>query len=120
MQNHEELGHVILDEADAAQLLRVLYNGPKPARVHTLICICGAIGDLRTSPKAWNGWRILPHPVCPDCLARGTQSYEQKYFPVQAQDRFTQLVEQLTKKDGTHDYVSTYPQPAEICETVSA
>ena len=61
---------VVLDELDADRLLRVLYNGPRPAKVHTLICLCGAIADLRESPRAWNGWQILPTAKCPNCLAK--------------------------------------------------
>ncbi len=46
---------IILDEHDAVRLLQILYNGVKPQRVHTLICACGAMADLRETPSAWNG-----------------------------------------------------------------
>jgi hypothetical protein len=62
---------IVLDELDADRILRFLYNGHRPERVHTLICLCGTLADLRESPKAWNGWRILPNAVCPECLAAG-------------------------------------------------
>lgn len=59
---------VILDEVDTDKLLRLLYNGERPVRVHTLICLCGAVADLRESVKAWNGWQILPTAKCPACI----------------------------------------------------
>ena len=61
---------VILDELDADRLLRMLYNGTRPAKVHTLVCLCGAIGDLRVSEQAWNGWQILPTAKCPACIEK--------------------------------------------------
>jgi hypothetical protein len=33
-----------------------------------LKCACGAIADLRTSPKAWYGWQVVPKAVCPQCI----------------------------------------------------
>ncbi len=77
---------IILDEQDAADLLRVLYNG-KPHNVHTLICLCGATADLRESPKAWNDWQILPHAKCPTCLKKPAPKSVELY-PVQARERF--------------------------------
>lgn len=58
-----------MDEQDTDRILKLLYHGEKPERVHTLICGCGAIADLRVSPKAWNGWQILPYARCPACAA---------------------------------------------------
>ncbi len=89
------MSRIILDEDDAAKLLRVLYNGRKPARVHTLICPCGARADLRESPRAWNGWQILPHGVCPRCIERGKAPAQEPY-PTQAHERFLEMVHQQT------------------------
>lgn len=77
---------IVLDEQDAAELLTVLYNG-KPHHVHILICLCGAIADLRVSAKAWNGWQILPHAKCPRCIeTRKTETVE--LYPTRARQRF--------------------------------
>ena len=59
-----------LDECEADRLLRLLYNGIRPSKVHTLVCLCGAIADLRLSKKAWNGWQVLPTAKCPCCLVK--------------------------------------------------
>ncbi len=91
---------IILDEHDAAQLLQVLYNGQKPARVHTLICPCGAVADLRESSRAWNGWQILPHAVCPACIERG-QAPAEELYPAHARARFLEQV-QTTREEVTY------------------
>ncbi len=92
------MNRIILDEHDAAQLLRVLYNGRRPRRVHTLICLCGAVADLRQSPRAWNGWQILPHAVCPKCIARGPRP-EVEFYPDQARTRFVNQIQKPNEKD---------------------
>ncbi len=90
------MSRIILDEDDAAKLLHMLYNGRKPRRVHTLLCVCGARADLRESPRAWNGWQILPHAVCPRCIERGKALPAQEPYPAQARARFMEMVHQQT------------------------
>ena len=95
----ERLPWVILNAQDTDRLLRLLYNDRKPARVHTLFCVCGLSADRRGNPDAWNGWRVLPHPKCPGCLAREGQ-------PHLARERFSRMVSMLSSgellpgKDG--------------------
>src|SRR5689334_8495068 len=91
---------IILDEHDADRLLRILYNGTRPAHVHTLICSCGAIADLRVSKCAWNGWQILPHPRCPACLTAESASLVYAPSPDEARERFLQLVEKWNREGG--------------------
>ena len=94
--NTTDQSRVILDEEDASQLLRILYNGKRPARVHTLICLCGNIADLRKNPKAWNGWQILPTAKCPECLLlpkTGTTGQVEYNGPARA--RFEKAVQTL-------------------------
>jgi len=82
---------IVLDEEDAEKLLRRMYNGKRPERIHILICLCGAWADLRKSPKAWNGWRVLPNAACPDCLSRQNVQKAREIaelYPSQAYDRF--------------------------------
>jgi hypothetical protein len=87
---------VILDEEDTDALLRILYNGRKPARVHTLICLCGTKADLRQSPKAWNGWRVLPTAMCPACIEHmGPQPRDEALYPHLAHERFVAKLQQL-------------------------
>jgi len=81
----KQLPNIIQDARDMDLLLRLLYNGQRPTRVHTLFCACGLIADRRGNPDAWNGWRVLPHPKCPDCLVRESQPYL-------ARERFSRLV----------------------------
>jgi hypothetical protein len=81
---------VILDADDCDALLRCLYHGARPVRVHTLLCGCGAQADLRKSPHAWNGWRVLPAPMCPHCMARLFP------YPHEARARFLALLERLS------------------------
>ena len=92
---------VLHDENDAWNLLRVLYNGRRPARVHTLICLCGALADLRESPKAWNGWQILPHAKCPACLATTQAAEIAEMYPSHAFQRFLQeLQDRCEEREG--------------------
>jgi 2-keto-3-deoxy-galactonokinase len=91
---------VILDEVDADRLLRALYNGTRPRHVHTLICLCGAIADLRTDPKAWNGWQILPHAKCPACRHTVVERDEELY-PTQARARFLLKIDAI--QEGMKD-----------------
>jgi len=97
---------VILDEHDADKLLRILYNGIRPPRVHTLICLCGATGDLRLSAHAWDGWQVLPHAKCPACLARASATAAEddllsKSYPEQAREQFLKLINQRNSgEDG--------------------
>jgi hypothetical protein len=87
---------IILDEHDADTLLRILYNGTRPARVHTLICLCSARADLRVSSCAWNGWQILPHPKCPECLAKHRAALIYAPSPELAREEFLRMVDQFT------------------------
>lgn len=93
--------NVIVEEADADKLLRILYNGRRPKRVHTLVCACGAIADLRQDPRAWNGWVVLPHPKCPTCRIAGQPVVTfQPEFPMRALVRFVHLVDLLVEKES--------------------
>jgi hypothetical protein len=84
----------VLDEHDVDTLLRVLYNGTRPTRVHTLVCGCGALADLRVSTKAWNGWQVLPHAKCPKCLAATSAAlYFEELYPQLARERFDREME---------------------------
>jgi hypothetical protein len=58
----------ILSVEDVDRLLRLLYNGTRPRRVHTLICNCGKQATLTNGDAAWLGWQILPNPKCPSCV----------------------------------------------------
>ena len=88
---------VILDAEDADKLLRVLYNGRRPLRVHTLLCACGALADLRVSACAWTGWQVLPTAKCPVCIERTRAGICTEHgYPVRAQVRFVKLVEVAT------------------------
>ena len=101
---------VILDEHDVDQLLRMLYKGQRPLRVHTLICACGAYADLREDACAWNGWQLFPHALCPACTHAlvSSASVEAGRSPLSpgptppalARARFKKLVDQLTKGGG--------------------
>ena len=89
---------IVLDEDDADRLLRMLYNGRRPARVHTLICFCGRIADLREDECAWNGWQILPHAKCPDCLAKVNSEAVEEIaltYPSLAYERFLLQLEKI-------------------------
>ena len=86
---------IVLDEQDADRLLRVLYNGTRPKHVHTLICLCGAIADLRDHQSAWDGWQILPHAKCPTCLAETQAAAIEELYPSQAYDQFLQVLEKI-------------------------
>jgi len=87
---------VILDEHDADTLLRILYNGTRPPRVHTLACLCGALADLRLSPCAWNGWQVLPNAKCPACLALTNVSLVEEAYPERAREWFLKMIEELS------------------------
>jgi hypothetical protein len=97
MVNNADPRVILLDETDVDRLLRVLYNGTRPRNVHTLVCGCGATGDLRQSPRAWNGWQILPHAECPGCLARGQAIQSEDRHPEHARARFERALAQLGK-----------------------
>lgn len=32
---------------------------------------CSSTADLNDSPKAWNGWQVIPVPICPSCITKG-------------------------------------------------
>lgn len=85
---------VIIDELDVDKLLRYLYNGRRPDRIHTLICSCGAIADLRTSPKAWNGWQELPYAKCPGCLLQPPALFNEMQLQP-AHQRFLETLSRL-------------------------
>jgi hypothetical protein len=90
-------GACVLDEHDADVLLRILYNGTRPLRVHTLICFCGNLADLRVSEAAWNGWQLLPHAECPACRAGNQVSVIEDGYPERARERFLALIDQLSR-----------------------
>lgn len=83
---------VIMDGYDADRLLRLLYHGTRPARVHLLICGCGRSANLTEGDAAWLGWQVLPHPMCPGCLAG------EPYPGAEARERYLELVEKLTNE----------------------
>lgn len=87
---------IIVDAQDADKLLRVLYNGTRPERVHTLICLCGAIADLRVSSSAWNGWQVLPYARCPNHKQQ-TETIVESY-PQLAHERFQGLIDQMNSR----------------------
>jgi hypothetical protein len=91
---------VVLDEHDADAVLRILYNGTRPARVHTLVCGCGALADLRVNANAWNGWQVLPHAMCPACRELGPTINMAELYPAGAHERFTKMIEVLSGKVG--------------------
>lgn len=88
----------ILTEEDVARLFQVIYHGRRPQHVHTLLCQCGATADLRKSPSAWNGWRVLPTPRCPQCIEREAKSILEELYPLQAEERFLELLAQLDEQ----------------------
>jgi hypothetical protein len=53
---------------DVDRILRILYHGTRPRRIHILICSCGRQASLTKGDAEWLGWQILPHPKCPSCL----------------------------------------------------
>jgi hypothetical protein len=89
---------IVLDEADVDRILRRMYNGKRPEKIHLLICLCGKWADLWKSPRAWNGWRVLPTAMCPDCLANENLQKVQQIadlYPSQAYERFLKQLEQV-------------------------
>lgn len=93
MTQEIQVTRVILDEADADKLLRILYNGTRPACVHTLACACGAFADLRKSPGAWDGWQLIPHPMCPRCLSIERVTIVYLPWPEMSREKFFKLLE---------------------------
>lgn len=89
----------IVTEEDVARLLCLLYHGKRPRHVHTLLCLCGAVADLRTSPAAWNGWRVLPTARCPQCIVRESRSILEELYPLRAEERFLELLEQIGQEE---------------------
>jgi hypothetical protein len=87
---------IVVSEIDADKLIRTLYKGRRPAHVHTLICACGALADLRKDPDAWDGWRVLPTAKCPACLTK-RQLVEWNLIPHQARVLFLELIENIGK-----------------------
>lgn len=79
---------VFLHLSDVDRILRILYHGSRPTRIHFLICSCGRVAQLTPSDADAIGWRVLPHPVCPGCLA-----HEPYQGP--ARERYMQLVDKL-------------------------
>lgn len=84
---------VIFFVEDVDRILRLLYNGTRPRGVQMLICSCGHSANLTAGGAAWLGWQILPHPVCPGCMAH-------EPYKGPARERFVKLVDQLTRKVG--------------------
>jgi hypothetical protein len=87
--------HVILDEADTDRILKLLYNGTRPTRIHTLVCSCGRFADLRASECAWNGWQLLPYARCPWCLGHRRALVFPDLQPQLARERFETLMRAL-------------------------
>jgi hypothetical protein len=87
--------YVILDEEDASKLLQRLYNGKRPAKVHLLICLCGAIADLWVSASAWNGWQVLPHAKCPKCLDIALVGVVESLYPDRARMIFNSYLQEI-------------------------
>lgn len=89
---------IVLDECDADRLLRRMYNGRRPEKIHILICLCSRWANLDVSLKAWNGWRVLPTAMCPDCLANENAGAVQQIadlYPSQAYEMFLKKLEQV-------------------------
>ena len=87
---------VIFDAFDCERILNALYKGQRPEHVHTLICSCGAVADLRQDPSAWNDWMILPHAKCPACLdAERKRALQLERDPALARARYMGLIHQL-------------------------
>ena len=87
---------VVIDEVDAAQLLRTLYHGRK-TEVHVLVCLCGRSADLNKNQKAWNGWQVIPFAKCPHCLQTPAgQSMDAVDCVASARERFNILVSKMT------------------------
>lgn len=84
---------IITEIGDVERLLRVLYHGSRPPGVHLLNCNCGRSANLTDGDAAWLGWQVLPHAMCPDCVA--PEPYEGA-----ARERFLELVNELTRKEG--------------------
>lgn len=83
---------VLMDAADCEALLITLYREARPPRVHTLICGCGAMADLRESAQAWDGWQVLPSPLCPSCRANEFPNPRQ----AETRERYQALIEKLS------------------------
>ena len=89
---------IVLDEQDTDRLLRILYNGKRPSKVHTLACACSVIADLRLSPRAWNGWQVLPTAKCPTCLQKPAQeSALESDYDGPARGRFEDMIQDFLK-----------------------
>lgn len=89
---------IVLDEQDTDRIWRLLYNGTRPKRVHTVVCACGRVADLRVSEDAWVGWKVYPYAKCPDCLARDYDQTIQEIaglYPSQAYETFVKRLEQV-------------------------
>jgi hypothetical protein len=85
---------VFLISEDVDRILRILYHGSRPTRIHFLICSCGRVAQLTQSDADAIGWQILPNPRCPDCVAGET-------YQGPARERYIQLVNKLTsRKEG--------------------
>jgi hypothetical protein len=85
---------VILFYSDVDRILRSLYKGSRPIRIHFLICSCGRVANLTQSDAEAIGWQILPYPECPGC-----RQHEPYQGP--ARERYLALVEQLiSRKEG--------------------
>jgi hypothetical protein len=70
MNNDGEV--VFLISADVDRILRILYHGSRPPGVRYLICSCARVASLIDNDSDALGWQILPHPICPECRAKGT------------------------------------------------
>ena len=69
-----------LSEVEAGKLLRLLVNGPKPAKMFVLVCACGARTEhARRNPRAWDGWQTVPFAKCPCCLEKDRCRKEGKH-----------------------------------------
>jgi len=81
---------------DLDRILRILYHGSRPAGVQYLICSCGRVANLTNGDADAIGWRVLPHPLCPGCVAG-------EPYQGPARERFIKLVNELLARPG-HSY----------------
>ena len=84
--NDSHVRFLLLSDVD--RILRILYQGSRPPGVRYLICSCGRVANLELGDATAIGWQVLPHPVCPGCIA-----HEPYQGP--ARQRYMKLVDQL-------------------------
>ena len=82
---------VFLISSDVDRILRILYHGSRPPGVKYLICSCGRVVSLINNDADVLGWQILPHVMCPRCVA-------QVPYQGPARDRYLALVDELISR----------------------